>query len=84
MHLSALPNSLGPSLSRVDWMPIDVLTKAIIEVCVKVISDITSPTCSRSTKLEVYHFSNPRPSTWNLLLPTYNYVRLELGVWRFC
>jgi thioester reductase-like protein len=63
VHLNALPESLGPTLSNIDWLPIDFLAEAIVEVA-------TKPQSTTDTyPVTVYHFSNPHPTSWISLLP---------------
>lgn len=32
LHVGAIPDSLGPSLSRIDWVPIDLLAEVLVEL----------------------------------------------------
>ncbi|KAA6414504.1 MAG: hypothetical protein FRX48_01253 [Lasallia pustulata] len=60
-YLGMIPESLG-AMNTVDWIPIDILSKIIVELAL--LRD-SSPGSSR-----VYHTVNPRTSTWDSLLPT--------------
>ncbi|KAI8945650.1 hypothetical protein F4801DRAFT_114075 [Xylaria longipes] len=64
-YLGIIPDSLGPRLSTIDWVPVDRLGKAIVELAIR-------PGRSRepNTGASVYHAINPHHTTWNELLPT--------------
>ncbi|KAF2799236.1 acetyl-CoA synthetase-like protein [Melanomma pulvis-pyrius CBS 109.77] len=61
-YLGMLPASLGP-LEVVDWIPVDILAKGIIELA-------TSSTAPEKTCATVYHAVNPERTSWKELLPT--------------
>lgn len=64
-YIGAVPESLGPCLDSVDWIPVDALAEILIDVI-------------GSTELEngidsgavVYNILNPHPVKWGTLLPT--------------
>ncbi|EIT74140.1 hypothetical protein BDV35DRAFT_403939 [Aspergillus flavus] len=63
LHLGALPNTLGPALNRVDWMPIDLLAEVLVDLALR----DHGATAGRSVK--VYHPVNPRPLDWEAVRP---------------
>ncbi|OBT45611.1 Type I Iterative Polyketide synthase (PKS) [Pseudogymnoascus sp. WSF 3629] len=69
-YLGLLPETLG-AIDTVDWIPVDVLSKIIVELVGA--SDIKPP-----VKPRVYHVVNPRITSWKTLLPTVQ-VHLNQG-----
>ena len=73
LHIGAVPDSLGSSQSKIDWVPMDLLAEVLVELA---ISDITQqpPSLEHSIKegrkAQVFHPLNPYPTTWKALLPT--------------
>ncbi|KAI1767436.1 acetyl-CoA synthetase-like protein [Hypoxylon sp. FL1150] len=65
--LGALPQTLGTS-SRVEWVPVDELSKMILEV----VDDVNSSSKDRGNKgggAHVYNLVNPTPVDFSSLLP---------------
>ncbi|KAJ2994174.1 hypothetical protein NUW58_g1629 [Xylaria curta] len=64
-YLGKVPDSLGPRLDVIDWVPVDKLGEAIVELAIH-------PRRSRQTETgaTVYHAVNPHHTTWGKLLPT--------------
>ncbi|TVY16316.1 Non-canonical non-ribosomal peptide synthetase FUB8 [Lachnellula arida] len=58
LHIGAVPETLGSGDTKIDWVPIDVLAEALIELSFKV-----------GKGAQVFHPLNPRPTTWSALLP---------------
>lgn len=65
-YIGCIPSSLGSS-NRIDWIPVNVLAKIIVEL-------FSSE--ERSHASRVLHVVNPVPSTWPSLLPT---IQKHLG-----
>jgi len=65
IHISALPNSLGASLNKVDWIPVDLLAETIVELSVPKDGSLTST----PSGAEVFHIQNPKSTRWSDLLP---------------
>ena len=66
IHVNAIPDSLGPSLGDIDWVPIDILAKALVELAMvneSVKKSIPGPL--------VFHPLNPHPTTWEAIRPTF-------------
>jgi thioester reductase-like protein/acyl-coenzyme A synthetase/AMP-(fatty) acid ligase/aryl carrier-like protein len=65
IHIGALPDSLGASLNKVDWIPVDLLAETIVELSV----DQDSLDRPAASGAEVFHIQNPNFTTWPALLP---------------
>ena len=65
-YLQLLPESLGSSMTELDWIPVDLLSAALVELAL----------LSREDSSRVYHAVSPRTCDWKTLLPT---VRDLLG-----
>ena len=65
-HIGCIPDSLG-STARIDWIPVDVLAKVIIEL-------FTAE--DRNPEVRVFHVVNPVSVGWSSLLPT---IQRHLG-----
>ncbi|KAI0478019.1 hypothetical protein F4859DRAFT_520911 [Xylaria cf. heliscus] len=83
-YLGKVPDSLGPRLDAIDWVPVDKLGKAIVELAI-----LPARSRAPNTGASVYHAINPHHTTWRELLPTV-YRRLNqerevevvsLGTW---
>jgi thioester reductase-like protein len=61
-YLGLVPESLG-ALDTVDWIPVDVLGQAIVELAIKSNSQ-------EKTGATVYHTVSPHKTSWKDLLPT--------------
>ncbi|MCJ1249488.1 hypothetical protein MMC30_006712 [Trapelia coarctata] len=74
LHVGALPESLGVNLDRIDWVPIDLLAKALVELldCLDAGTDPETLQSSESLSghSSVFNVLNPRPVQWRALLPT--------------
>ncbi|KAI1176020.1 hypothetical protein F4777DRAFT_291528 [Nemania sp. FL0916] len=70
-YLGKIPESLGPRLDVVDWIPVDELAKILVELAIptsdKSNTDIAPGSGVGAT---VYHAVNPSHTTWRELLPT--------------
>ncbi|KAJ6081901.1 NRPS-like enzyme [Penicillium canescens] len=64
LHIGALPESLGPSMGRIDWVPADLLSEVLIELVLSPFSE------SETRPVEVFHPLNLHPQTWTSILPT--------------
>lgn len=72
--MGAVPSSFGPSLSSVDWLPIDLLAEMLLELSLQ-----DSKRCRGTDDVDmsdggsparVFHLLNPRPVAWTSLLLT--------------
>ncbi|KAH0280592.1 acetyl-CoA synthetase-like protein, partial [Aureobasidium melanogenum] len=76
MYLSKLPASLG-SMGRMDWIPVDILAKAVVEILLEN-PDRTgrdTPMVSGERKAQFVHLVNPHEANWEDILP---YVQSSL------
>ena len=65
-HLSAFPSSF-PSRERIDWIPVDKLSKILIEILVSSSTASQEEVAKRGTLM--YHVVNPNVTTWSSLVP---------------
>lgn len=73
LHVGALPDSLGPRFSKIDWIPIDLLADILVELALAkhqqqprqldVGDDV--PT----SQAQVLHIINPNSTTWETVRP---------------
>ncbi|KAH8429290.1 uncharacterized protein LDX57_006957 [Aspergillus melleus] len=61
-HLGALPDSLGPRMSHIDWIPADLLSPVLAELC------LDGKIANGDTPI-VHHPVNLQPSSWESMLP---------------
>ena len=64
-YLKKLPRSLG-SLDIVDWVPVDLLAKALTELAVRTTSSVQD---GDDASALIFHAANPHQATWNKLVP---------------
>ncbi|KAI0184132.1 hypothetical protein EV127DRAFT_505496, partial [Xylaria flabelliformis] len=63
-YLGKIPDSLGPQLDTIDWIPVDKLGKVIVELAIR-----PARSHQPNTGASVYHAINPQHTTWGELLP---------------
>ncbi|PLB51382.1 NRPS-like enzyme [Aspergillus steynii IBT 23096] len=63
-RLGVLPGSLGPRLSHIDWIPVDLLSEVLVELS---LSDHRER--GSSPTVQVHHPVNLRPSSWESMMP---------------
>ncbi|KAF2877640.1 hypothetical protein BDV95DRAFT_625448 [Massariosphaeria phaeospora] len=63
ISLGALPDDLGAELDQIDWMPVDLLAPALVELG-------TSPPVAKHHGAQVFNVLNPRLTSWEKLLPS--------------
>ncbi|PLB43654.1 NRPS-like enzyme [Aspergillus steynii IBT 23096] len=61
LHVGAIPDSLGPALDRIDWVPIDLLAEILVDLALQKPS-------SRGL-VDVAHPLNLSPTTWEEIRP---------------
>jgi len=59
-YLKLLPETLGASMSEIDWIPVDLLATGLVELAL----------LPREESAKVYHAVNPQSCTWKSLLPS--------------
>ncbi|KAI9836987.1 MAG: hypothetical protein M1819_000636 [Sarea resinae] len=62
--LGKIPSNIPGMLGKVDWMPVDLLARAIVEML-----DLDSGTKGATGFTSVYHAINPRQAEWPSLVP---------------
>lgn len=77
LHIGAIPDSLGSSLSNIDWVPVDVLAEILVDLGLEndrqpeegVPHDNSAVTGTSQGGARVFHPLNPHPTTWEALRP---------------
>lgn len=77
LHIGAIPDSLGPSLSNIDWVPVNVLAEILVELGLDnnqqpeehVSHNNATLTGMSRGGARVFHPLNPQPTTWKALRP---------------
>lgn len=78
VHVGAVPDTLGPILDRIDWVPIDLLAEIVVELALsedlepKRTDSQESLTDTESPRKQacVFHPLNRHPTTWQAIKPT--------------
>jgi len=63
ISLGSIPESLGAELDKVDWIPVDILAKALVELG-------TAHDNEPPAGAEVFNVLGPRPTSWQEVLPS--------------
>ncbi|KAF7956004.1 hypothetical protein EAE96_004925 [Botrytis aclada] len=58
IHVGCIPSSLGSSLGRIDWVPVDLLADIIADLA------LANSLQSGGRSVQVFHPLNPNPKTW--------------------
>lgn len=67
MSLGALPEDLGAELNKVDWIPVDMLAQALVEMGTNLKGEKES---GGSLGAQAFNVSNPRQTSWKELVPS--------------
>lgn len=62
VHVGALPDTLGPALDRIDWVPIDLLSEVLVDLALATKSGADG-------EIKVHHPVNLNPLTWSDIRP---------------
>ncbi|KAL3444616.1 acetyl-CoA synthetase-like protein [Aspergillus insuetus] len=62
LHVGALPDTLGPALDRIDWMPIDSLADVLVDLALSERGEATE-------SINVYHPVNLHALSWEHIRP---------------
>ncbi|KAH8426117.1 uncharacterized protein LDX57_003859 [Aspergillus melleus] len=62
LHVGAIPDTLGPALNRIDWVPIDLLAEVLVDLALQEPS-------STGSVVDVAHPLNLSPTTWETIRP---------------
>ncbi|RAH66761.1 acetyl-CoA synthetase-like protein [Aspergillus aculeatinus CBS 121060] len=68
-HLNALPDTLGPALNRIDWVPIDLLAEVLVDLALLGGAQGGKMAGSARGQVQVYHPVNLHPKSWDEVLP---------------
>ncbi|KAJ5613188.1 NRPS-like enzyme [Penicillium lagena] len=60
-HIGAIPDAFGPSMNRIDWVPVDLLSEVLVGLA---LSESDAP-----GSVEVFHPHNLHPQSWLSILP---------------
>jgi thioester reductase-like protein len=64
--MGAIPDSLGAEFGKVDWVPVDIVSRTLVEL------GANQEEGDRPTKgAQAFNLVNPRPIPWNELLPSF-------------
>ncbi|KAF7934870.1 uncharacterized protein EAE98_002915 [Botrytis deweyae] len=58
IHVGCIPSSLGSSLGRIDWVPVDLLADIIADLA------LANNVQNKGRPVQVFHPLNPNPKTW--------------------
>lgn len=61
LQISAIPSTVGATLDRIDWVPIDLLADVLPDLALRE---------SQPSHINVYHPLNLRPTTWSSIIAT--------------
>ena len=75
LHVGALPDTLGATFSRIDWVPVDILAEILVEISLSEFQGAkyeehpahTSEKEMASRHSRVYHPLHPHPVTWEVM-----------------
>ncbi|KAJ8067956.1 hypothetical protein OCU04_003538 [Sclerotinia nivalis] len=62
IHIGCIPSSLGSSLGKIDWVPVDLLADIITELTLR-----KNPHAGQENTVQVFHPLNPHPKTWEAI-----------------
>ncbi|KAF2198724.1 acetyl-CoA synthetase-like protein [Delitschia confertaspora ATCC 74209] len=66
ISMGAIPDSLGAELSKVDWVPVDILSRTLVEL------GLNQEESDRATKGALaFNLVNPQATSWKELLPCF-------------
>ena len=72
LHVGAIPDSLGPTMGNIDWVPIDDLARVLVDLAVNSPQSHQQTPTNENTqqkRAQVFHPLNPHPTTWQAILP---------------
>ena len=67
VQIGAIPDSLGSTFDRIDWVPIDLLADILVELALERGQPAASITILETQHADVYHPLNPHTTTWTSL-----------------
>jgi thioester reductase-like protein len=69
ISLGALPDDLGTEMNRIDWIPVDILAKVLVELGTILERDEDASDASHGAA--VFNLLNPRSTSWRQILPSF-------------
>ena len=72
LHVGAIPDSLGTTMGKIDWVPIDDLAEVLVDLAVNTPQSHRQgfPNDNAQPKrAQVFHPLNPHPTTWQAIRP---------------
>lgn len=70
LRIGGLPESLGPELDNIDWVPVDLLAGVLVELALK---------GGNASTVQVFHPLNLHPTSWEALKPAVSDELLKLS-----
>ena len=70
LHVGAIPDSLGPTMGNIDWVPIDDLAEILVDLALNLPRQDSPGHNARPKRARVFHPLNPHPTTWQAIQPT--------------
>lgn len=70
LSIGALPETLGPELDNIDWVPVDLLAGVLVELALK---------GGNGSSVQVFHPLNLHPTSWDAIKPAVSDELLELS-----
>ena len=67
LHIGAIPNSLGPGVTRVTWIPVDCLAEIMAEIALT--TDPITAWNLEPGEAAFFHLINPHFVTWDKVYP---------------
>lgn len=67
VQIGAIPDSLGSTFDRIDWVPIDLLADILVELALERGQPAATFTDSETQHAHVYHPLNPHTTTWTAM-----------------
>ncbi|KAJ5382865.1 NRPS-like enzyme [Penicillium concentricum] len=66
LQVRALPETLGPTLGRVDWVPVDLLAEVLVDLA---LGDLDGDVRGERQSVSVFHPLNLYPEAWGVVAP---------------
>lgn len=66
--IGVLPNSLGSQFDQIDWVPVDILAKILVELGTHPEGPISQTQADQVRRGDVYHPLNTNSTSWSILM----------------
>ena len=67
VQIGAIPDSIGSTFDRIDWVPIDLLADILVELALERGQSAACLPASEMQHADVYHPLNPHAASWTVL-----------------